>query len=163
MRSAGMPQRSPSLLVLLALSACAAPPLAPPPAVDPAADTRQWFYSREGGRANLAYGTPQSDDIALSLRCAERSGRVTVDQGGLRPGQGISISSGGRSAVLRGRAQEDQLNGGVYMEAEADLAHPVLDAFRRTGALATRDGAEVLAATPAEHGQIQQFFAVCAR
>ena len=149
------------LVMLLVLSACAAPPAPTPPGADPAADTREWFYSREDGRANLVYGTPQSDDVAITIGCAEGSGRVALTQGGLGRGQGIAIASGGLRDVLRGPAQPDELNGGVFMEAETDAAHPLLGAFRRTGALVT--GRDVLTATPAERGSIEQFFAACAR
>ena len=152
--------RAAPLLALLALSACAAPPMTPPPLADPAADTREWFYAREGGNVSLVYGTPQSDDVALSMTCAERSGRIKFSQGGLRRGEGILIASGGERAVLRGPTQVDELNGGFYMDAEAPAAHPVLRAFRGTGGLTTTGG-QVLTATPTERSSIEQFFANC--
>ncbi|HEX8568518.1 MAG TPA: hypothetical protein VF699_01140 [Caulobacteraceae bacterium] len=150
-----------SLLALLALAACAAPPMPRPPLADPGADTRAWFYAREVGNVSLVYGTPESDDVALSMTCREGSGRVKFSQGGLRAGEGIAIASGGRSAVLRGPTQPDELNGGVYMEAEADADHPVLQSFRGAGSLET-GGGQVLTATGAERAWIDQFFAACA-
>ena len=156
-----MTQRLIVFLIVAAVAACAAPPRTEPVA-DPAADAREWFYAREDGRASLLYGTPQSDDVAISMSCSEGAGRVTLAQGGLRAGGGIDIASGGARDILRGPGQPDELNGGVFMEAQASTDHVVLQAFRRTGTLST-GGSEALTATAAERASIEQFFAACAR
>jgi hypothetical protein len=141
-------------LVAAALAACAS--------IDPARDTRAWFFNTDG-EVKLAYGTPQSDDVALMLSCEPRSGRVAVSQSALRPGDGVTLTSGGRRTTFYGEAEPDQLNGGVFVTAETSAAAPVLAAFRDTGRIGVvEDGrAAELYATPAERMQIQQFFGAC--
>ena len=141
-------------LVAAALAACAS--------VDPARDARGWFFNAEG-EVKLAYGTPQSDDVALMLSCEPRSGQVAIAQSALRPGDGVTLASGGRRSIFYGQAEPDELNGGVYVTATTTVETPVLAAFRDSGRVdIEEDGrAATLYATPAEHQQIRQFFGAC--
>ena len=103
-------------------------------------DTRGWFYNAEGGEAKLAYGTPQSDDVVLSLTCAPGSGRVTLSQGRLRRDARIELSAGGAADAFIGRNHIDELWGGYRVDAEAPSGAPVLQRFRRGAVLSVRAG-----------------------
>ena len=159
-----MIKRLSAFLAAAVLAACAAP--LPPPA-EPIphgyAEGRAWIYNAEGGEPRLAYGTPQSDDVLVMMSCRPRSGVVDVAQGGLRPGEAIALSSGPHTLTLRGRAEPDQLNGGVFMTARTSLQHPVMQGFRRAGALAIlQSGQRVsLQGTAADQRQVTSFFEAC--
>ena len=141
---------------------CLAAALAGCATYDPAGDTRGWFFNRDG-EVKLAYGTPQSDDVPLMLSCQPGTGRVFLSQGGLRPGDGITLAAGGRRTTFYGAAEPDQLNGGVLVSASTSAATPVLAAFRNSGRVgiveAGRDAG--LYATDVERMQIGRFFATC--
>ena len=150
-----MTVRTSVLLACATLAACAT-------AYDAGSDQQQWFYSTDTGETKLVYGTPQSDDVALMLSCRPGSGRVTVSQGGLEPGRGIVLASSRGSVTLQGASEPDQLNSGVYVEAETPTTTAVLQDFRRSGRIIVGgEGGRVLYATPAERAQIEQFFAAC--
>ena len=127
---------------------------------DAARDERAWIFNTDG-EAKLVYGTPQSDDVALMLSCQPRSGQVSVSQGGLRPGDGVTLVSGGRRTTFYGQAEPDQLAGGVFVTANTDVRQPVLAAFAAGGRLAVGGERMPLYATEAERVQIGQFFATC--
>jgi hypothetical protein len=139
------------------LAACAAAACAT--TYDAAADNVQWFYSTEDGEAKLVYGVPESDNIAIMLDCRPGSGRVGAYRGGLGPGEGIVLASGGRSVTLHGESGKDELSDGVYVDAETPSSTGVLQDFRRSGRISVNG--EALHATPAERAQIEQFFATC--
>ena len=146
--------------MLRSLAFCALALLAGCATYDAARDTRGWFFNTDG-EVKLAYGTPQSDDVALMLSCQPRSGRVAVSQGGLRPGDGVTLVSGGRRTTFYGEAEPDQIAGGVFVTAATDVREPVLAAFAGSGRLAVGDAPRPFYATPAEQMQIRQFFATC--
>ena len=141
---------------------CLAAALAGCATYDPARDTRGWFFNRDG-EVKLAYGTPQSDDVPLMLSCQPGTGRVFLSQGGLRPGDGITLTSGSGRSTFYGMTEPDQLNGGLFVTAEASALNPVLTAFRDTGRITLDENGRParLYATPAEHQQIRQFFSTC--
>ena len=149
-----MPKRS-AILAFLLLGACAS--------FDPARDTRGWFMHAEAGEAKLVYGTPQSDDVPLMLGCAAGSGRVSLSQSALRPGDGVTLSAGRTRTVLYGEAEPDEMNGGVFVTAQTDTATPVLAAVAEGGGLAIEEAGRVqrLPATAREREDIRRFFAVC--
>ena len=147
----------PALAALSFMGACATAP-------DAEADTRAWVLGADGAETRLAYGTPDSDDAPLMLRCRAGSGRVTVSRDAAKPGEGVTLASGGRSLTLRGQEEPDMINGeGVIVTAQTSLNGPVLQGFRDSGRLALvtdRRRAE-LPATAAERVQIRRFFQTC--
>jgi len=147
----------PGFLVALMLGACATGP-------DAASDARSWILNSEGDEARLAYGTPQSDDAPLMMRCRPGSGRVTLSRDAARPGEGLTLASGDRKVTLHGAEEPDMLNGqGVIVTAQTRPDSPVLRQFRETGRLALigeRRRAE-LPATAEERTRIRSFFASC--
>ena len=152
-----------AFLAAAALAGCAQPLPPDPGPPDRADDGRAWIYNADGPEPRLAHGTPQSDDVVVMMSCRARSGSIEVMQGALRPGQGIALSSGGRSVVLTGRSEPDQLSGGVFVTASRAIGDPVLQSFRRTGSLAVMENGRwaPLAASPSERGGIAAFFAAC--
>ena len=147
------------MLRRLAFFAIAASALGGCASYDPARDARGWFFNTDG-EVKLAYGTPQSDDVALMITCTAGSGQVTFSQGGLKPEQGIAVASDGHSATFRGPTQEDQLNGGLLMEAEAALTHAVEQGWRDKGELRLVETGQrgPMLPTPAEGAMIGQCY-----
>lgn len=145
------------LAALFFLGACAT-------ASDAASDSRTWVLHAEGGETRLAYGTPDSDDAPLMMRCRTGSGQVSLSRDAARPGEGINLVSGARTVVLHGAEEPDVLNGvGVVVTARTGLDNPVLRSFRDTGRLALISGTRRadLPATPEERTRIRQFFGGC--
>ncbi len=150
--------------VAAALLAACATPAAPPAAVQDGA--RTWIQLTDAGEARLAYGTPNSDDAPLLMRCRPGSGRITVSADQRRPGEGITLASGGRTLTLQGGEEPDQLNGdGVIVTADAPADAPVFAGFRRCGrmTLVSRRGSVDLPAAGGELAAVERFFAACAR
>lgn len=147
----------PGFLASLLLSACAT-------ASDATSDTRTWVAMSEGEEARLAYGTPDSDDAPLLLRCRQGSGRVTLSIDAAAPGEGLTLVSAGRKVTLHGTEEPDVLNGeGVIVTASTRVDNPVLRGFRNTGRLTfvTRRGQAELPATAEEQIRIRRFLDSC--
>jgi hypothetical protein len=145
------------LAALFFLGACASAPEA-------RSDARTWILGGEDGEARLAYGTPDSDDAPLMMRCQTGSGRVTLSRDAARPGEGLALASGDRKVVLHGAEEPDMLNGqGVIVTAQTGLENPVLRRFRDTGRLAMISDTRraELPATAEERARIRQFFQGC--
>ncbi len=60
---------------VLGLSACGHDQVSPELSLGPAFGL---FYNDQGASVSLAYGQANSDDVALMLSCAKRSGKVDV-------------------------------------------------------------------------------------
>ncbi|HYF22125.1 MAG TPA: hypothetical protein VD929_01890 [Caulobacteraceae bacterium] len=162
-----------ALLILglsAALSACgvlrdvASPPAAGAP--DPQAG-RDWIYAADGGTGRLAFGTPQSDDVALMMSCAQGSGRVTVqanlpqELAGSPPK--LTLVSGSTRATFLASAEASQLEAGnVFLTAQTRARDPVLVAFRRNGwiGISRGDTTDRFAPQPGTSA-VGQFFAYC--
>ena len=146
------------LAALFFLGACATAP-------DAASDTRTWITGAETGEASLTYGTPDSDDAPLLLRCRPGSGRVTLSVDAARPGEGLTLASGARKVTLHGTEEPDVLHGqGVIVTVDTRADNPVLQGFRNTGRLAfvSENGRAELPATAEEQTRIRQFLDRCA-
>ena len=148
----------PALAALFFSGACTTAP-------DARSDTRAWTLHEEGAETSLAYGTPNSDDAPLQMRCRSGSGRVTLSRDAARPGEGLTLASDDRKIVLHGAEEPDMLNGdgGVIVTAQTGLENPVLQRFRQTGRLTLISDARraELPATAEERARIRRFFAGC--
>lgn len=159
-----------SLLGLAALSAAACAstgPAVPAPtdgsAPQPLAD-HDWFGATDEGVTHLTYGRAESDDVWLTLSCAAGSGRLALTQyTGPDDGSRIALESGGETESWPATREPDEMNGGVYLTAQADADTPVFLRFRRVGWLAAYgDGwREVMVAQPGSAGRVERFFADC--
>jgi hypothetical protein len=160
-------------LAVLALttSACAtaAPdaPTTPPTASSgsPApVEGYDWFFHTDADAARLAYGLAESDDLRLGLDCTRASGRLSlsgVAENAAKPE--FHIESGGETERFPAAAEPSQLNGGVFLTAEAPADAPVFRRFRQVGWLALwQDGErQAYAPHPASAPNIERFFAFC--
>ena len=142
-------------------------PATPPAARGPAplpVEGYDWFYSTDDDAARLAYGLAESDDLKLGLDCRRGAGRlemVAIADKGAKPE--IHVESGGESERFRAASEPSELHDGVFLSAEASIAEPVFQRFRRVGWLAQwRDGTrEAYAPQPGSEANIERFFAFC--
>lgn len=122
------------------------------------------YYNDSGQTASLAYGQPNSDNVALMLECAKGSGRVQVsDAARTGPVPQIVLASSGVKSTLAARMETAE--GPPVLVADARVASPALAAFRRTGRIdvAYGDVRYGLSADRAERGRVARFFAACER
>ena len=122
------------------------------------------YYNDAGQTASLAYGVANSDNVALMLECAKGSGRVQVsDAARAGPAPQIVLTSAGAKSTLAARVETAE--GPAILVADAGLAAPALDGFRRTGRIdvAYGDVRYGVAADGAERARVARFFAACSR
>jgi hypothetical protein len=113
--------------------------------------------------AKLAYGTPNSDNVALMMTCQPASGEVRVSTAAIRPAPAIVLTSGGSETALPATAVPS-MGEGHFLEAGAKANDPVLASFARTGDITLVQGKDrmKLTATGGDRPQISKFFATCA-
>jgi hypothetical protein len=122
------------------------------------------FYNDAGATASLAYGQANSDNVALMLECAKGSGQVQVsDAARTGPVPQIVLASAGARSPLPARMETAE--GPAVLVADANLATPALDGFRRTGQVEVAYGGirYDVSADSGERARVARFFAACAR
>jgi hypothetical protein len=145
-------------------------------------DGRVWTVDTpKGAAAALNYGAPQSDDVAISLRCEPKSGQIAlsvplrkrladrqergqwVDKAGVRAPWPVSVqlTSEAASANLRGQARPSELDGGSIVTTEVSTAAPIVAAFRKTGVLGVQALGEQPPLQPAPKAAVRRFLGVC--
>ena len=122
----------------------------------PAPDGMGWHLSHEGSMAKLAYGLPNSDQLALMMTCEPGRSTATV-YGDVQPASPRLIHAS------TGPAEIDPLGGGLLDESRIPTSDPVLRRLARTGTLAVDGdaGRFELTATVTERRMIGDFFAWC--
>lgn len=126
-------------------------------------DGYHWSYLEPGQDApRLAYGRPNSDDVALMISCSPGQDRVDVSAMGLSGGEIVLASGRAESRFVAAQVDDVMAEGGV-LEARGKTSAPALAAFRKSGdlALLTRGERHSLAASPADRGHVQAFFKAC--
>ena len=122
------------------------------------------FYNDQGKTVALAYGLPNSDDVALMLQCAKGSGDVEVSDTA-RDGAAtvIVLSSDGRSAKVPVWIEPADSEGPRILSGKLKLASPALQGFRRSGKIEVANGPAryIIAAAPGERDGVERFFRVC--
>ncbi len=128
-------------LLAAALSACATP-LVAPDALAPGPDGTDWIFSAEGDEGYLAFGTPESDDLRLGLRCRRGEADLEVTQIVPRGSRDeIALRAGGVTRRFPARSEPEQMSGGEFLTATVAGSDPVIAAFRASGRLdAVRPG-----------------------
>jgi hypothetical protein len=116
-----------------------------------AAPVMSWSVHHEGALAKLAYGVPNSDQLALMVTC-QPGDRTAVVYGDVQP----------ESARLM-QAGYDPLSGGDAEETRIALRDPALTGLAERGRMAVRGDAGVfqLAATREERRVVGDFLAYC--
>ena len=112
--------------------------------------------------AKLAYGAPNSDNVALMLSCQPASGQVLVSTAAVAPAPAIVLKSGKTETALPATATPS-MGEGHFLEAGAKASDPVLASFARTGDITLVQGRErvKLSARSGDRPQIDKFFATC--
>jgi hypothetical protein len=112
--------------------------------------------------AKLAYGAPNSDNVALMLSCQPASGQVLVSTASVAPAPAIVLKSGKSETALPATATPS-MGEGHFLEAGAKANDPVLASFARTGDITLVQGKErvKLSARSGDRPQISKFFATC--
>lgn len=116
-----------------------------------------WHVLREGTMAKLAYGLPDSDQVALMLTCAPGDAAAVV-YGDVQPrGAGLILASHGPQPI-------DPLSNGEAFEARLPLGDAALTGLARGGRMTvqTEAGERQLTATRAERRMVQGFLSYCA-
>jgi len=112
--------------------------------------------------AKLAYGAPNSDNVALMLSCQPASGEVRVSTSSMSPSPAIVLKSGKTETALPAVATPS-MGQGHFLEAGAKATDPVLASFARTGDISVMQGksAMKLPSVSADRPRITKFFATC--
>lgn len=134
-------------------------------------DEYSWTLFRSGGASGfpvLIYGARSNDEVVINFQC-RKPGEVTVIQlrdalGEARDGP-IVLQSGGQRLRLEVTLGPDGGDGNTPAAAMLAAGHPLLQAFRSTGALSVANGNRSRSADAvdaAEKATIERFFADCA-
>lgn len=112
--------------------------------------------------AKLAYGAPNSDNVALMLSCQPASGQVLVSTASVAAAPAIVLKSGKTETALPATATPS-MGDGHFLEAGARANDPVLASFARTGDITLVQGKDrvKLSARGDDRPQIDKFFATC--
>jgi hypothetical protein len=128
-------------------------------------DHPAWVTVVEDGRTRLAFGLPNSDEVALTLDCAPHGGHVVVS-GPLAPGTSkLVLVADGARAEITGPARPDPETGLQMITGAVAARDAAFAAFVRTGRLARTDpsGTTALPASGPERGMVRAFLDHCAR
>ena len=123
---------------------------------DASPDGAGWHLSHENDMAKLAYGMPNSDQLAVMLTCSPGDGQVAV-YGDMKPDTPRLVrASTGPQAM-------DPLSGGDFEEAFVPLNDPALRGLAQGKALPVRGdtGDARLSATADERHMAATFLAYC--
>lgn len=152
--------RGAAALAALALAFAGGPVSARQAGGEPASE-QVWMLQVIDGKAFLAYATPESDDIGMTLDCRLGSGRIGIWTD-LDKTDTLRLRSGGLDHIYPSvfRTNEET---GSERTGTAKVDDPVLAAFSRTGALAVGKRDPYAAASAKERDAIAKFFQACAR
>ena len=122
------------------------------------------FYNDQGDTAALAYGLPNSDDVALMLQCPKGSGRVEVsDSARDQAGAAIILTADGRTTSVPVRAESSESGEAKILSGHLPLSAPALQGFRKSGLIQVSNGHArySIAVEPAQRAGVERFFKVC--
>lgn len=145
-------------------------PPAQTPLPAPLASGGGFFFSHDKDEgAKLVYGRAGSDDVWLMLLCRPGTHDIEITDArhaSVKRGQMLVLESGQVQSPLPVKVEQN----GVVADGALAIAHaptslPALDAFRHTGAISVKLGAEQyrLAASAREKLQVSRFFTACER
>lgn len=127
-----------------------------------------WFMVNEEGKAKLAYGAANSDDVRLMLTCAKGSGKLTVtrtiatEEVGATPILTLGSGSARGRWLAKSAAAADQA-GRVQLTVDMTTTEPAIDAFERNGWVTAinADGKTVGMAPQPGDTAVRRFFDYC--
>jgi hypothetical protein len=121
------------------------------------------YFNQDGQTASLAYGRANSDDVSLMLACGKGSREVKVTNvAGTERADRLTLVSGPQRLEVPVKVRKDE-SGAYLAEARLPSSAPVLQSFRRSGAVAVSLGGAHygLQATGDERSAVANFFAAC--
>ena len=122
------------------------------------------FYNDQGETVALAYGLPNSDDVALMLQCRKGSGRVELtDTARDASATAIVLTADGRRTSVPVRVEESEGAGGKILTGHMPLSAPALQGLRKSGLVEVAGGRSRYAIIIAEDQRpgVERFFKVC--
>ncbi len=122
------------------------------------------FYNDQGETVALAYGLPNSDDVALMLQCPKGSGQVELtDTARDVSATAVVLTADGRRTSVPVRIEESEGAGGRILAGRMPLAAPALQGLRKSGAIEVASGRSRYAITVAQEQRpgMERFFKVC--
>ena len=122
------------------------------------------FYNDQGDTVALAYGLPNSDDVALMLQCPKGSGRVEVSDSARDQGAtAIILTADGAKTSVPVRAESGEGGESKILSGHLPLAAPALQGFRRSGLIEISNGHArySIAVLAAQRAGVERFFKVC--
>ncbi|MDB5428975.1 MAG: hypothetical protein JWP35_91 [Caulobacter sp.] len=121
------------------------------------------FLSAPGEDARLAYGQPDSDDVAMMFTC-EPGGRTVRLSAATDSRQDLTLVSRGSSARLDAAPEEGLPGGPSRMAAVLPSGDKTLASFADSGRLRVKAGKQSapLDAVGADREEVRRFFAACA-
>lgn len=163
--------RSPALAVLAVsaaiLGACSTATSAPPHLAVSAAPLPiaglDWTLTIDTPEAQLAYGTPESDDLRLGLSCRRGDARLEITAARPSPARELLLESGGETERFRVASEPAEVHEGVFLTGEGRTDQPLFQRFRKVGWMAGwQDGRRETYVPHAETApDIERFFAYC--
>lgn len=145
------------------------PPVSPPGPAKTEGPQRVFGFFKEGRLGKLFHGVPDSDDLDLLLDCRRGSERVSITDlthPQAKPGQSLTLASGGVRATLPAKVEGNEESDGNMARAEASMELAPLKAFRKSGRIAlslSEPDIALWAKADSERTAIEDFFAFCDR
>ena len=121
-------------------------------------------YDDKGETVALAYGRPNSDELALMLECPKGSGRVELtDTVFDERTTAIVLSSDGRKTAVPVRNETTEGPADKILVGHLPSSAPALQALRRSGVLQVANGGKryTITVAPEQHAGVERFFKVC--
>ena len=122
------------------------------------------FYNDQGESVALAYGLPNSDDVALMLQCAKGSARVELtDTARDAAVTAIVLTADGRRTSVPVRTEASEAGESKLLTGQLPLSAPALQGFRKSGLIEVASGRSRYAITVAQAQRpgVERFFKVC--
>ncbi len=124
-------------------------------------------YDDKGASAALAYGLPNSDDVALMLDCPKGTGRIELtDTAHGKGATAIVLTADGRKTrvpVRFDQTVEDGSNDPQVVVGHLPASAAALQGLRRSGVMEVSNGAMAYSITvaPGERAGVERFFREC--
>jgi hypothetical protein len=115
------------------------------------AQERQWSLDMGEDSAYLVFGTPDSDDVGVSLWCTLHTGDITLyiaeTDPNLKPGRNLSATAtlDGHHFRLRGKTQANEETGSISFETTLPVTHPLFGLMQKTDRVRVHVGHEDIA------------------
>ena len=124
-------------------------------------------YDDKGASAALAYGLPNSDDVALMLECPKGTGRVELtDTAHGKATTAIMLTADGRNTRVPVHFDEtfqDGSNDPQVVVGHLPASAAALQGLRRSGVIEVSNGAKAYSITvaPDHRAGVERFFREC--